>query len=335
LNRCVIVDPLPVARFVAEQFAWGGVGSMTPVAEGAMGRVWRLDTTTGPYAVKELYWAADVSAEDALVARQVLFCDLARAAGVAAPASLRTASGQYVIELPPRLGGRLIRAYEWIDGRSVTSAEPGSAAWVGATAAAIEGLAVPPGDQPVDPWSYRAPSRETWDAVVSRCEEAQQPWADQLRRMIPRFVALGDLMRPPDSDQLIVIHTDFQPQNVLVDDDGRFVLLDWDDSGPSTRSRALAQLINNWHLHGTTVDHDGIRVTLTSYRAAGGTGRITELADFGDAICGYLNYVHGQAELSLDHRQPSNLRIDAGHRLPDLLNPPPLSVYDEAIRAAT
>jgi Ser/Thr protein kinase RdoA (MazF antagonist) len=324
-----------VARFVAEQFAWDTVSSMTPAAEGAMGRVWRLATTTSSYAVKELYWATDVSAEDALVARQVLFCELARAAGVTAPASLRTTSGRYVIKLPQSLGGRLIRAYEWIDGRPVTSADPGCAAWVGATAAAIEELAVPPGDQAMDPWSYRAPSRDTWDAVADRCEEAQQPWAHRLRQTIPQLVALGDLMRPPDTDQLIVIHTDFQPQNVLVDDDGRFVLLDWDDSGPSTRRRALGQVINNWHIHGTTLDHDGVRQTLTSYRAAGGTGRLTELADFGDAICGYLNYVHGQAELSLDHRQPSNLRVDAGHRLPDLLNPPPLSIYEEAIRAAS
>ena len=96
-----------------------------------------------------------------------------------------------------------------------------------------------------------------------------------------------------------------------------------------------AELINNWHIHGTTVDHEGIRHTLTSYRAAGGTAHITEVADFGGAICGYLNYVHGQAELSLDHSQPDNLRIDADHRMPDLLNPLPMSTYEEAVRAAT
>lgn len=308
---------------------------MTPAADGAMGRVWHLDTNGESYAVKELYWAQDASTEEAAVAPQVQFCETARAAGVVAPANMRTTSGQYIIALPEELGGRLVRAYEWIQGRPVTSDDTDVAAWAGHTQAIIERLAVPVGDQEVDPWSYRAPTKDAWDALAKRCAEAQQPWADRLRRTIPQFIATAELVRPPDTGQLIVVHTDFQPQNVLVDGEGRFVLLDWDDSGPSTRSRALGELINSWHLHGTVVDHEGIRQTMTSYRAAGGTASISEVADFGGAVCGYLNYVHGQAELSLDHSQPANLRIDAGQRMPDLLNPRPISVYEEAIRAAT
>ena len=308
---------------------------MTPTADGAMGRVWRLDTASRSYAVKELYWATDVSAEEAMVARQVRFCESARAAGVVAPGNVHTPAGRYVIELPESMGGRLVRAYEWIDGRPVTPADAGAATWAGHTQAILEGLAVPAGDQEVDSWSYRAPSRDTWEALASRCDEAEQSWAGRLRRTIPLFVAMADLMTPPDTTDLILTHTDFQPQNVLVDNGGRFVLLDWDDSGPSARSRALGQLINNWHIHGTTIDHGGIRDTLTSYRAGGGTAHITEVADFGGAICGYLNYVHGQAALCLDHSQPDNLRIDAGHRMPGLLNPLPISVYEEALLAAT
>jgi Ser/Thr protein kinase RdoA (MazF antagonist) len=278
---------------------------MTPTAGGAMGRVWRLDTDRRSYALKELYWAEDVDVEEAVIASRIEFCELARAAGVAAPANLRTKAGQHVVALPMELGGHLVRAYEWVQGRPATSADAGAAAWAGHTAAIIEGLAVPAGDQEVDPWSYRAPTKDTWDALADRCAQAQQPWTDRLRQAIPQFVALADLVSPPDFAGLIVTHTDFQPQNVLIDGDGRFVLLDWDDSAPSTRARALGELINNWHIHGTTVDHDGIRQTLRSYRAAGGTAHLTEVADFSGAICGYVNYVHGQAELSLDHSQPA------------------------------
>ncbi|HEU4546451.1 MAG TPA: phosphotransferase, partial [Microlunatus sp.] len=196
-------------------------------------------------------------------------------------------------------------------------------------------LAVPADDQAVDPWFCRAPSRDAWEKLARRCAEQNQPWADRLQRTIPEFVALADLVGAPEAAELIVTHTDFQPQNVLVDADERCVLLDWDDAGPSTRSRALGQLINNWHIHGTTVDHQGIRQTLASYRAAGGTASISEVADFGGGFCGYLNYVHGQAGLSLDHSQPDNLRIEAGQRMPQLLNPLPISIYEEAIRAAT
>lgn len=330
----MIIDPVPAARFVAERFGWAPPTSMVLAGEGQMGRIWRLDSETGPYAVKELYWADDLTAEEAAVTRQVSFCEKARAAGVAAPANLRTESGRYVIALPEELGGRLIRAYEWIDGRPITPSDSAEAvAWAGRTQAIIEGLGVSPGDQEMDPWFYRAPSTEDWTALADRCEAAGQSWAGQLRSTIPQFVAMAEWVRPIDPDDLIVTHTDFQPQNVLVDHAGRFVLLDWDDAGPLTPSRALGQLIN-WHIHRTIVDHQGIRQTLRGYRDAGGTAKISEVADLCD-FCGYLNYLYEQAGLSLERTQPPGLSIDANRRTPDLLdNPPQLTTLEEAVQTA-
>lgn len=233
----VILDSLPAACFIAGHFGWSAPTFMTLTADGAMGRIWRLDTDSTSYAVKELYWAKDVDVEEKAVARQVLFCEKARAAGVTAPTNLRTRSGQYVIALPQAMGGRLICAYECIEGRPIT---PADAAWAGHTEAIIEGLGVLPGDQELDPWSYVCPSVEAWYTLASRGEVAQQPWADRLRKTIPPLVALADSVTAPVGTSLIVTHTDFQRQNVLVATDGRFVLLDWDDAGPSTRSRALA-----------------------------------------------------------------------------------------------
>jgi Ser/Thr protein kinase RdoA (MazF antagonist) len=331
----VIVDPLPVAKVVAERFGWTLPRSMVLAGEGAMGRIWRLDTDSETYAVKELYWASDLAAEEAAVARQVPFCDRARAAGIAAPASLRTGAGRYVIALPEELGGRLIRAYEWIDGRTLTR-DDGGADWAGRTVAIIEGLAVPPGDQEPDPWGFRSPSAEDWAALADRCDAEATPWAGTLRQAIPRFLALAEWVRPHDPDDLIITHTDFQRQNVMVDRAGRFVLLDWDDAGPSMPSRALGRLLNDWYISGTEVDHDGIGQLLRGYHAAGGAAKISEVADFGDSICGYLNYVHSQAGLSLDRWQPEPLWTDAARRVPRLLdNPPDLVTYEAAVRTAT
>jgi Ser/Thr protein kinase RdoA (MazF antagonist) len=331
----MIVDPLPVAEVVADRFGWAPPRSMVLAGEGAMGRIWRLDTETGTYAVKELYWASDLAVEEAAVARQVPFCNLARAAGIVAPGSLRTESGRYVIALPEELCRRLIRAYEWIDGRTLTM-DDGAADWAGRTEAIIEGLAVPGGDQELDPWGYRSPSAEEWAALADRCQAAGQPWAGALRQSIPHFVALPEWVRPHDPDDLILTHTDFQRHNVMVDRTGRFVLLDWDDAGPSMPSRALGRLLNNWHIDGTAVDHEGIKQTVRGYRAAGGTAKISEVADFGDSICGYLNYVYSQAGLSLDRWQPEQLWTEAGHRVSGLVdNPPQLATYEAAVRSAT
>lgn len=331
----MIVDPGPAATYIASRFRCGTPVSMTPAGEGAMGRIWRLATDTMVVAVKELYWAEDPVAEEAAVAPQIRFCEQARAAGVAAPANLETESGQHVIVLPLESDHRLVRAYAWVEGRPVTSADAGAAAWVGRTQAVLEELHVPPGEQEVDPWSYQAPSEEAWGALTARCEQAQKPWVARLREVLPHFVALTALTGPPDPAGLFVTHTDFQPQNVLLDGDGQFVLLDWDDAGPSTPVRALGQLINNWHLHGDSVDRDGIRQTLAGYRAAGGTATITDVTAFGESVAGYLNYVHAQCELSLDRSQDAHLRSRADAQVPALLQPPQIATYDEAVRAAT
>lgn len=299
-----------------------------------MGRIWRLETPDRPYAVKELRWARDVEAEETAIARQVAFCETARAAGVTAPANLRTTDNRYLTALPAEHGSRLIRAYEWIDGRPLHQSDPSAAAWVGQTTAIIEGIAAPAGGQEPDPWFVHTPSAEHWADLVKRCEAAGQPWADQLRRAVPGLLALADRMEPLEPDELIMAHTDFQPQNVLVEPNGRYVLLDWDDACPTTPRRALGQVINNWHIHHSKVDHEGHRRTFRAYRDAGGKAKIASVADIGDAICGYLNYVASQANLALDRSQPPDLTDGASRRLPTLLQHPPLATYEEAARAA-
>ena len=330
----VISDPLPAAEIVADRFGWTRPLEMRLAAVGHMGRIWRLETPDGPYGVKELHWARDIATEEAAVARQVAFCETARAAGVSAPANLHTTDSRYVTAMPAEHGGRLIRAYEWIDGRPLLKSDPRVAAWVGQVTAIIEGIAAPAGDQKPDPWFTQTPSANDWAVLVERCEAAGQPWAGQLRKAVPGLLALGDQMEPLELDELIIAHTDFQPQNVLLEPDGRLVLLDWDDACPTTPRRVLGQLINNWHIHHTEVDHDGLRQTFRGYRDAGGTAEIANVADLGDAICGYLNHVASQANLALDRTQPAALTDGASRRLPGLLQHPPLTTYEEAVRAA-
>lgn len=301
-----------------------------------MGRIWRLDTETGTYAVKELYWASEPSSQEAVVARQVAFCEQARAAGVAAPANLPTKSGPYLFSLPEEFGGGLIRAYEWIDGRGMTAADSAGPSWAARTLALIEGLGVPPGDQEVDPWFYRAPTAEEWAALADRCKAAGQPWTDALRRAIPGLLAVGEWAQPHDPDELIVAHTDFQRQNVLVDRTGRYVLLDWDDAGPSAPARSLGRLVLAWHRgDGNTIDHEGIGRTVRTYRDAGGRAELSDVTDLSDSIGGYLNYVYTQAGLSLDRTAPAAMSAEASRAMPGLLDDPPqIAKLAEVVRAA-
>jgi hypothetical protein len=101
----VPLQPTPeTLRRVATSYAVpvGDQATLTPVARGAMGRIWRLDTGLGPvFAVKELLWEAD----EASVRATVAFRDAAAARGrIEAPASHRTVDGDDLDQLPPALG---------------------------------------------------------------------------------------------------------------------------------------------------------------------------------------------------------------------------------------
>ncbi len=338
----MISDPSGAAAIITERFSWGPATSMVVAGDGAMGRIWRLDTASGRYAVKELYWAHEPSSNEAVVARQVSFCERARAAGISAPENLPAASGRYLIDLPEDCGGSLVRAYEWIDGRAITSADSGAAAWAGHTLGILDRIQAPPGDQPLDPWFYRVPTAEEWAALVERCLHAGQVWADDLCRAIPAMLELSQYVEHPDPKTLVVTHTDFQRQNVLLEPGGRFVLLDWDDAGPMTPNWSLAGALDSWHVRGTEVDADGIQEMMRAYRAAGGQAQLTDLTDFAGSIGGYVNYVYSQAGLSLEVSAPLTLRADADAQMPDLIPSPQLgdvprqlSTFTEIIRIAS
>ena len=59
----MISDPSGAAAIIAERFGWGPAISMVVAGDGAMGRIWRLDTSSGRYAVKELFWAHEPSSQ--------------------------------------------------------------------------------------------------------------------------------------------------------------------------------------------------------------------------------------------------------------------------------
>ena len=86
--------------------------TLTRVARGAVGQIWRLDLGAERYAVKELFWGADERA----VRREAAQTAHLAAAGILLPGSLPAISGQFLVRLPADLGGGWLRLYRWMDG---------------------------------------------------------------------------------------------------------------------------------------------------------------------------------------------------------------------------
>jgi Ser/Thr protein kinase RdoA (MazF antagonist) len=81
---------------------------MIMVASGEQGRIWRLDTDLGAFAIKELIIRqlpadaiADVAYQEAMLAT----------GAVPMPRPLRTVIGEVLVDV----AGHQVRAYEWVD----------------------------------------------------------------------------------------------------------------------------------------------------------------------------------------------------------------------------
>jgi Ser/Thr protein kinase RdoA (MazF antagonist) len=263
-------------------FGLTGTAAAEFVGRGAMGRVWRLTTPEGRFAVKESIWGGGWPA----VAAEVRFRDAAVAAGVSAPVNVPTVSGDPVLTLSTRTQ---VRLYSWVEGTDLADAAARRAAapWLGETLARLHALRMP-ADRPVDPWYERVPTEADWLALG---RPAVAPHAE-------RIAALSALVHPAPRDSLVLCHLDLAPVNVLRTDAGR-VLLDWDDVGPAAADRELASALLRWFPD----DRAAVARTLAAYRAHGGPARLNG-GSVAMRVATGLNFVHAQASVALDTALP-------------------------------
>ncbi len=151
----------------------------------------------------------------------------------------------------PRGEPTLVRVATWIEGTlwHPTLAGPEAADWLGSTLAILECLPdppTPPTQSWLGSWLTQSPSEDDWQSLVQRGHREQATWAPTLARQIAALVQLGQLVGPAN-DSSTVTHTDLQPANVLVTDDG-YALLDWDDVGAVSHPRSCPQrLAHRWN----------------------------------------------------------------------------------------
>jgi hypothetical protein len=122
-------------------------------------------------------------------------------------------------------------------------------------------------------------------------------------------------------------HRDLHPGNVLADDAGELVVVDFDDLGPAEPARELARIP-------MTCFHDGdpdlvsMRRTYQSYVGVGGPARLRSAADSTMLIATQLNSLNLQVRVALDpktlprDRAWAEFEIDEGLRIlptPDLV----------------
>lgn len=302
---------------VAAAFDLGTPIAVASVARGAMGRISRLRTSTGEFAVKELFWETD----EETVRRGVELRDAAVRAGLLAPRPVATIDGHY-------LHG-MVRVFDWVAGAPVGPDHVERASWTGHALGTIHSLRMTGGEP--DPWNVTCPTDDRWADLVER--GAGQPWQVLLRDALPQLRTLATLVAPVEADRLVLSHGDIQPANTLVSDAGIF-LLDWDNTGPCDPGRELGSLLHTWHVRDEIVDATSIGASMAAYRATGGHGVVSDIRSFASLAAAHLNYIYGQASLTLDSDDASMRDHAATEACAALADPPSLQCFEQIVKAA-
>jgi Ser/Thr protein kinase RdoA (MazF antagonist) len=253
---------------IARAFGLGGGARLTGVVErGEQGQISQLETDAGLWAVK----VAFAPAEDALDGEDAAFQTAASAAGVPAPAVVRTRGGEVFADV----GGGRVRVYTWIDllppDRTVDPED------VGRVVASLHrcGFA---GRRPEDPWYTDPVGAAGWDALIADLAAAGAPFAADMEAMRDDLVAMEALLEPALG--LHTCHRDLWADNLRPTAGSGLCLIDWENCGLADPGQELSGVL--FEFWGR--DAERARVLYRAYRGAGGPGRVDHPGSFSMTI---------------------------------------------------
>ena len=211
-----------------------------PVAGGFQHRMWRVDTSAGPFAVKILHARC---AEDPDCRRRCFGGE--RIARRAADADLPAVAALESPEGPlRRFGGAAVLCYGWEEGTTLppTPAPPARAGLIGGLLGRLHALNLPWGDD--SPPSSECFPAQHWHDLAQRVKDERLSLAFAL----PDLLAWNEATREA-TDQLnqgwVVSHRDLDQKNVL----WRAAaprLLDWEAAGPVHPALEVMGTALNW-----------------------------------------------------------------------------------------
>jgi Ser/Thr protein kinase RdoA (MazF antagonist) len=298
----------PSADEIAAAFGLGTPAAPLRAASGGEShRVWRLQTTAGVFAVKELNRPHGNAGWVPWIERAFRFEQAAFAAGIVMPRPVPVASTGLCLAELPGAGEQpvTVRVHAWVEGTKVEGRghAPEDARAVGAMLARIHALAVPAVAPPAE--LMRTYGATHWRALVERTSAADVAWAPELACCLSAIDELETFVASARADAPVQVmgHRDAAPRNVLRTPDRSLVLIDWDSAGPEIPQQEAARALIEWSQVGdTTLDAALARALIDGYRAAGGVlGRRTR-GDFAGFISKELVWLEFNVRRALGER---------------------------------
>lgn len=287
------------------------VGGPMLAARGEQGRIWRLDTSRGSWAVKALL----LPVQEAQAARDAEFQQVARLAGIPLPPPWRTRDGRVVLPVRQAAGALSMRVYQWAElaGGVVTAAD------IGAVTARMHRLPHDEDPGPPEAWFSEPIGETSWVKLLDAARRADAAWAVALARWLPELIALDATVTPPVRSMVRTCHRDLNIENVRRSAGGGIVVLDWENSGPAQPGHELATIICDL---AADIAPLAARDCYAAYQEADGPARLSVTADFAMAVAVQGHLLQFYSRRALDPGEPEENRARSCKRLDHMLRQP-------------
>ena len=258
-------------RQLCARLAIGAPGlSLSAVQGGFHHRVWQLKTEGGVYAVKQLSTVTDLA--DQQVTAHFNFTEAVaegfRAYGIHSISALPW-RGEYL----QLIGDAAYLVYPWSEAHAlaVSQISEQHALQVAGILAAMHraDIAIPGQERPNEGKHLE----QQIIAAVARASTLHVRYADELEQALPVFLEIAQRYSAaiPVLDQHRVIsHGDLDQKNVLWDDAGRPLLIDWESARPLNPTHELLQTALEWSGISRQFNPQLLRAFLRAYQQGGG-----------------------------------------------------------------
>jgi thiamine kinase-like enzyme len=256
---------------LCERFQLGTApGEAQPVTGGLIHRMWRVETSLGVFAVKQLN--PEIISQPGLHDRYRQTEQIATAMaaqGVPAVPALARADGPV-----QDIDDITVLVYPWREGSILPPgpADPAQGELIGAALARMHALRLDIAGLEIPTW--RVFRDDDWVLLARRADEQTLPWAERLREMLRDIRWWNRLAQEADKrlwNTLVVSHRDLDQKNVLWQEQDQFAIVDWESAGLTNPTRELADAALAWS--GQTVGEASevaFRAVIDGYRKAGG-----------------------------------------------------------------
>jgi len=243
------------------------------VSGGLLHRMWRLDTTQGTFAIKQLNPA---------IMRKPFIRDSYRLSehiagamathGVPAVAALNC-DGDTIREIE----GSTVMVYRWIEGETLSAeaVEPGRARQIGALLGRMHALNLQFPALPQPEWEHFRD--DDWDMLTFHAYDGGISWATPVRAVMHRLSEWSRLSEQAGaklSHMYVVSHRDLDQKNVIWQDEHTPWLIDWEAAGLVNPTMELVSVALDWSGLATgVVREDTFASIMESYVTTGGVVR--------------------------------------------------------------